>query len=155
MNCFDSIHTHKQPLQESNWSLIITHNTCQVGGRRFGQIIRKRERRRGGRIMQRWMRQLWVRTGETGEREVVNIWEKCVCVCHREVVASGRRLLGQRENWKNKREMMLLHTDSKAWESRTHTAMQLPFEPSGSWEKAGHGSCPIAHVEGNPGSYSS
>lgn len=91
-----------------------------MGGRSFGQIIRKRERRRSGRIMQRWMRRLRARTGGTGEIDVMNIWEKgvCarVCVFHREVVASGRRLLGQRENWTNKREMMLLHTHSKAWE---------------------------------------
>ena len=65
-----------------------------MGRRRFGQIIRKKESRRDAEILQRRTRQL--RTGETGEGEVVNTLKRKGCVCM--VVTEG--LLGQGENRK-------------------------------------------------------
>lgn len=77
------------------------------------------------------MRQLRERTGETGEGEVVNTLERKggVYGCHREVVRAEREL-------KRIRERGCCYTPTvKLGKAVTHTAMQLPFEPSGSWEK--------------------
>lgn len=81
-------------------------------------------------------------------------WEKEVCVFHREVAASRRRLWGQRENWKNKTEDARAHPQLILGEPLHMEQCSLHLS------QVGHGKsetwiCLMVHREGKPGSYSS